>query len=129
MSKLIATCLSLLFLSLAVIIFSPHTEVVGRININTASLNELKLLPCLDSQTAGNIVAFREHNGPFSKIDDLLLIKGITSSSLLRMQPLITLDGDTHLIEVQTSINPFVSILDDAYSSSFMRCIHRPVAP
>ena len=44
----------------------------GRLNINTATVEELTTLPNIGPSRAAAIVDYREHEGPFSSIDDLM---------------------------------------------------------
>ena len=46
--------------------------VVGTININTASASDLEALPGIGAKTAARIVEYRQKNGPFKKIEDIL---------------------------------------------------------
>ena len=49
----------------------------SRVNINTASTEELDTLPGIGPSTAEKIVADREANGPFATIEDLKRVSGI----------------------------------------------------
>jgi len=49
----------------------------GRININIASRSELTDLPGIGSSLSERIVAYREANGPFQRIEDLRNVSGI----------------------------------------------------
>lgn len=49
----------------------------GKININTASADELVKLEGVGEAIAARIVEFREKNGPFEKPEDLMKVKGI----------------------------------------------------
>jgi competence protein ComEA len=49
----------------------------GKVNINTASVEELAQLDRVGTQYAQRIVAFREANGPFTSAQDILKVKGI----------------------------------------------------
>lgn len=49
----------------------------GKVNINTASAEELKSLNGIGDATAQKIIAYREASGPFSKTEDLKNVSGI----------------------------------------------------
>ena len=49
----------------------------GKININTATVEELTQLQKVGPTTAERIVAYRDANGPFKTVDDLKNVKGI----------------------------------------------------
>ena len=49
----------------------------AKININTATVSELQSLPRIGEQVARRIVEFREKNGKFKKIEELMKVKGI----------------------------------------------------
>ncbi len=50
---------------------------VKKININTASVEELTQLKGIGPNHAAKIIAFREKNGPFKNPDDLIQVPGI----------------------------------------------------
>lgn len=49
----------------------------GKLNINRATAEELDALPGVGPSTAQKIVADREANGPFSRVEDLKRVSGI----------------------------------------------------
>jgi competence protein ComEA len=69
----------------------------GQANLNTATFDELVLLPYVNGEIANNIIEFRNNNGPFSSIDDLLKVEGITKKALKEMKPYLKLEGKTDI--------------------------------
>lgn len=61
-----------------------------QININTASTEELIKLPGVGQVLARRIVDFREENGPFKKIIDLMKVKGIGEKNFQKIKDKIT---------------------------------------
>jgi comEA protein len=64
--------------------------VTGTININTAAANELENLPGIGARTAARIVEYRQKNGPFKKIEELMNVRGIGEKNFLKLKPQIT---------------------------------------
>ena len=62
-----------------------------KININSASEEQLRELPGVGPVTAAKILKYREENGNFSKVDDLLEVKGIGAVTLEKMKPYISM--------------------------------------
>lgn len=63
-----------LLISLASATLASEPE---KIDVNKASIEELSSLKGIGQKYAERIVEYREKNGPFKKIDDILLVKGI----------------------------------------------------
>jgi competence protein ComEA len=73
---------------------SPETATQdGRININTASLGELDQLPGIGPTLAQRIIDFREFNGPYTSIDQLAEVTGISESMVDELRDLVTIGG------------------------------------
>jgi competence protein ComEA len=60
------------------------------VNLNTASAIELQSLPGIGPRTAERIVEYRQKNGNFKKIEELMNVKGIGEKSFLRLKDRIT---------------------------------------
>jgi competence protein ComEA len=63
------------------------SAVLQLININLASVVELEQLPGVGPATAKAIVAYREKNGAFLKVEDLLKVRGIGPAKLSEILP------------------------------------------
>ena len=61
------------------------------VNLNYAGQRELESLPGIGPALAGRIIDYRERNGPFSSIDELLGVPGIGPSTLERLRELVSL--------------------------------------
>jgi competence protein ComEA len=59
------------------------------VDINTASVDDLERLPHIGRRTAESIVAFRAQNGPFRRVEHLLLIRGVSEDRFNELRPLI----------------------------------------
>lgn len=79
--------------------FAADNVPSGVVNVNTASAVELQYLPRVGPSLAGRILEFRETNGPFKGIDELVAVRGIGETSLEKIKPFVTVDGKTTLSE------------------------------
>lgn len=66
-------------------------NITGKININTATTEELQNLPGIGEAKAKNIVKYREENGNFTKIEDLKEVPGIGDSIYDQIKDYITI--------------------------------------
>jgi competence protein ComEA len=64
------------------------------VNLNSASVAQLQTLPGIGASTAQRIVDYRQKNGSFKKIEELMNVKGIGEKSFLKLKPLITVSAD-----------------------------------
>jgi len=71
---------------------TPTSNAPRRVNINTATLEELQTLPRIGESTARAIIAYREQNGPFTSVDDLDQVRGIGSATLEGLRDLVTVE-------------------------------------
>ncbi|MBR4953475.1 MAG: ComEA family DNA-binding protein [Oscillospiraceae bacterium] len=68
-------------------------ESVWPININTASEQELQLLPGIGEVRSCSIVEYRREHGPFEKVEDITRVSGIGSGVFEDIIDLITVGG------------------------------------
>lgn len=65
------------------------------VNLNTATAAQLQELPGIGAATARRILEYREKNGGFKKIEELMNVKGIGEKSFLRLKPLVAVAPKT----------------------------------
>lgn len=61
----------------------------GKININKASKEELMTLPGVGESRAESIIQYRNKQGPFKRIEDIMQISGIKEALFQKIQQLI----------------------------------------
>jgi competence protein ComEA len=60
------------------------------INLNTASAAQLETLPGVGKATAERILEYRQKNGGFKKVEDLMNVRGIGEKSFLKIKDRLT---------------------------------------
>jgi competence protein ComEA len=68
------------------------TSAQTRININTASANELETLPGIGQSLAARIIEHREKIGPFRRPEHLIIVRGISDKRFRALRDLITVE-------------------------------------
>ena len=68
----------------------PADAVLEKININTAAEEELLLLPSIGEGRAADIMQYREENGPFGRIEDIMQVSGIGQKTFDEIKERIT---------------------------------------
>jgi competence protein ComEA len=89
-------------LSLLVFFVLPAFAHAALVNINTADEPTLDALPYISATVAQAIIDYRNANGPFATIEDIMNVKGIKSGIFSDIQSLITV-GDTDTSETDNS--------------------------
>jgi len=69
----------------------------GVVNVNTASSQQLQLLPRIGPSVADRIVEYRKENGKFATAEDLMLVRGVGESTFAQLKSYVTLTGETTL--------------------------------
>jgi competence protein ComEA len=70
-----------------------------KVNVNTADVAQLSLLPRVGPSVAQRILEFRRENGPFKRPEDLMLVRGIGEKTFELLKPYLAISGETTLKE------------------------------
>lgn len=62
----------------------------GKLNINTADATALETLPSIGPTIAQRIIEYRQANGPFARIEDIMNVSGIGENTFAKIRDLIT---------------------------------------
>jgi comEA protein len=85
---------------------SAKPAATGTININAASVAELRTLPGIGAKTAERIVEYRQKNGPFKKVEELMNVRGVGEKNFLKLKPQLTVGAAKTDHEQQDRIEP-----------------------
>lgn len=66
-----------------------QTQSEERININTASIEELKRLPGVGQKLAERIIAHRSKHGAFKRPQDIVIVRGFSANRYRQLAHLI----------------------------------------
>ncbi len=96
MSKLNRVAAAALAVSLAFLTFAGSAIAAGKplpagkVNINTASVEQLEALPGVGPKLAARIVEYRQKSGTFKNAEELINVRGIGEKSFARLQPYVS---------------------------------------
>ena len=62
-----------------------------KVSLNAGSVVDFQALPGIGEVTAERIVAFRDQNGPFGSVDDLVKVKGVGAKTLEKIRSMLEL--------------------------------------
>ena len=71
----------------------------GKLNLNTATADQLMMLPSVGPAKAERIIEWRKKNGGFKRTADLRRVKGFGYRTFKRLEPLLDIKGDTTLAQ------------------------------
>jgi competence protein ComEA len=87
----ISVCFIAIVFTLSVI--PAYAQVADKININTADLQTLAKLKNIGPVRAESVVKYREENGPFGRIEDIVKVKGIGKKTFEAIKDDITVES------------------------------------
>ena len=72
-------------------------DLSGVVNVNTATAEQLMLLPGIGEAKARAILDRRKQQGGYKTVDDLIEVKGIGAAALDKIRPFVAIQGKTSL--------------------------------
>ena len=63
----------------------------GKININTANKEQLMKLPRIGDKISDRIIEYRQKNGKFKRLEDIMKVSGIGEKTFQQLKDLITM--------------------------------------
>ena len=60
------------------------------VNLNTATAEQLATIPGVGPKMAERIIDYRQKNGGFKKVEDLMNVSGVGEKSFLKLKPLVS---------------------------------------
>ena len=77
----------------AVVLCAAPAFADGKMNLNTATEQELSANPAVGPELAKGIVEFRENVGDIKSMDELLEVKGVTPEVLEKLKQAVTVEA------------------------------------
>lgn len=73
------------------------SDLTGKLNLNSASSDELQLLPGVGPAKADRVVAWRKAHGDFKRVADLRKVKGFGYKTLKKLEKWLDVKGENTL--------------------------------
>lgn len=65
-----------------------------RLDLNQADAQALQTLPGIGEVLAARILEYREQNGDFASVEELMAVDGLGAAALSRLRPYVTVGGN-----------------------------------
>ena len=91
LDRIVAAALALaLTLSAGLAAAAAKPAPTGKVNINSASAEQLSALPGIGAKLAARIVEHRQKSGAFKSVQELMNVKGVGEKNFEKLQPYLT---------------------------------------
>ena len=94
-SFLISTLTTLMLIASGGFAQAQKSELAGVVNVNTATTEQLQLLPGIGPARARAIIEHRKNSGSFKSVDELKQIDGIGDRALAQIRSHCAVEGKT----------------------------------
>jgi comEA protein len=88
---ILALCLGLVFSSVSVMAQKSSHPSTEKINLNSATVEQLQTLPGVGPATAKAIVEYRTKSGKFNRIEEIINVKGIGEKKFQKIKDRLVL--------------------------------------
>jgi len=88
---------------------SAPPRVSGVVNLNTATPEQLKMLPGVNQKAADAIIAHRAQH-PFTRPEELVNVKGFSRKRYHRMKPFLSVRGDSSIRLAEKLVRKAVNV-------------------
>ena len=95
----------------------PAATPTAPVNLNTATQEQLESLPGVGAKAAERILEYRQKNGNFKKIEDLMNVQGIGEKSFLKLKPQVVvkaLDRRAKALKLPSSAADLIALNEDS---------------
>jgi competence protein ComEA len=93
LKRLVAAALALIVaaaLSTGVALAAAKPAPTGKVNLNTASAEQLTALPGIGPKLAARIVEYRQKSGPFKSTQELMNVRGVGEKNFSKIEAYLT---------------------------------------
>ena len=87
----LALCLGLILSSVSVMAQKSAPAATEKINLNSATAEQLQSIPGIGPATAKNIVDYRTKIGKFNRLEEIINVKGIGEKKFQKIKDRLTL--------------------------------------
>ena len=89
LKRILATALAVAFaltLATGMAVAAAKPAPAGKVNINTASAEQLTTLPGIGPKLAARIVEYRQKSGAFKSVQELMNVRGVGEKNLKKIE-------------------------------------------
>lgn len=78
-------------------------KIEGRVNINSATEDQIAFLPGIGPKLAKEVVSYRTTSGGFKTIEDIKRVSGVGEKKFEKIKDFIVVEGDTTINPAKTA--------------------------
>ncbi|OQY98884.1 MAG: hypothetical protein B6D35_10870 [Candidatus Brocadia sp. UTAMX2] len=99
---------AVVFLFAIAFVCQAHTgfcgaQIEGKVNINTATEDQISILPGVGPKLASEVVNYRKINGDFKEVEEIKNVNGVGDKKFEKMKDFIAVEGDTTITSTKVA--------------------------